>query len=259
MSNNIFSHNLGDHGGGIAFVSSGSDMTNNTFTGNWGYYDGGAIYCSDSYVTITNSILWQDSAWWNDSEIYVESGAVTVTYCDVEGGWSGEGNIDVDPLFRDPEGGDFHLMADYCGDPYNSPCIDVGHPDSLDKVLDCFHGLCSETSDMGAYGGRNFGWPTGVEDDGNDLSIPRQFALYQNYPNPFNAATRINYRLPRSCGVKLEIYNVLGQRVATLVDSKQQAGPRSAIWDASNISSGLYFYKLTAGDFTETKRMMLVK
>jgi len=259
MSNNVFSHNLGDHGGGIAFVSSGSDMTNNTFTGNWGYYDGGAIYCADSYVTITNSILWQDSAEWSDSEIYVEGGTVIVTYSDVEGGWPGEGNVDVDPLFRDPQTGDFHLMADYCGDPYNSPCIDAGHPDSLDVLMDCFHGLSADRADMGAYGGRNSGWPTGVEDDGNNLSVPRQFALYQNYPNPFNATTRVTYQLPFSCDVKLEIYNALGQRVATLVGSKQRAGPRSVAWDASGFSSGLYFYRLTAGDFTETKRMMLVK
>jgi len=65
--------------------------------------------------------------------------------------------------------------------------------------------------------------------------------------------------LPLSCDVKLEIYNVLGQRVATLVDSKQQAGYRSVDWDASDFSSGLYFYKLTAGEFSQGKRMMLVK
>jgi hypothetical protein len=65
--------------------------------------------------------------------------------------------------------------------------------------------------------------------------------------------------LPVHSHVKLEVYNTLGQKVATLVDSKQQAGYRSVVLDASEVSSGLYFYKLTAGDFTETKRMMLVK
>ncbi len=88
---------------------------------------------------------------------------------------------------------------------------------------------------------------------------PTQFALNSNYPNPFNATTVINYQLPASCHVKLEVYNIIGQKVVTLVDEKQEAAYRSVIWDASEISSGLYFYKLTAGDFTETKRMMLVK
>jgi len=88
---------------------------------------------------------------------------------------------------------------------------------------------------------------------------PRNYALSQNYPNPFNATTMVNYQLPVDGYVKLEVYNMLGQKVATLVDSRQQTGYRSVTWDASNISSGLYFYKLTAGDFTETRRMMLVK
>jgi hypothetical protein len=260
MSNNVLSCNFGDHGGGIAFVSSESNMTNNTFTGNCGYYDGAAIYCSDSYIMVTNSILWQDSAWWTDTEIYIDGGAVTVTYSDVRGGWPGGGNIDVDPLFRGAEAGDFHLMAGYCGDPYDSPCIDAGHPDSLDQLLDCFHGLCSETSDMGAYGGRNLGWPTPVEDDRhNQEQVPRHFVLAQNYPNPFNAATAISYVVPVPSNVKLEVYNLLGERVATLVEGKQQPTDGSVTWDASGFSSGLYFYRLTAGEFSQTRRMILVK
>ena len=89
--------------------------------------------------------------------------------------------------------------------------------------------------------------------------VPADYALVQNYPNPFNATTTINYQLPVSNYVKLQVYNLIGEKVATLVDSKQQAGYRSVLWDASKISSGLYFYKLTAGDFTQTRRMMLVK
>ena len=89
--------------------------------------------------------------------------------------------------------------------------------------------------------------------------MPTQFALRQNYPNPFNARTVINYQLPLDGCVKLEVYNLLGQKVATLVDEKQGAGSRSVVWDAANVSSGLYLYKLTAGDFSETERTMLVK
>jgi len=89
--------------------------------------------------------------------------------------------------------------------------------------------------------------------------MPKTFALFPNYPNPFNPPTTISYQIPVNTDVKLVIYNLLGQRVATLVDERQEAGYRSVVWDASEVSSGLYFYRLTASDFTETKRMMLVK
>jgi len=94
---------------------------------------------------------------------------------------------------------------------------------------------------------------------GAESALPVEFTLESNYPNPFNARTVINYQLPITADVRLEVYNLLGEKVATLVDAQQQAGYRSVAWDASEVSSGLYFYKLSAGDFTETRRMMLVK
>jgi len=93
-----------------------------------------------------------------------------------------------------------------------------------------------------------------------DCPVPVSgFTLSQNYPNPFNATTTIYYQVPAHSHVKLEVYNLLGQKVATLVDERQQVGYKSVNWDASEVSSGLYFYKLTAGDYIETRRMMLVK
>jgi len=91
------------------------------------------------------------------------------------------------------------------------------------------------------------------------FNLPSHYGLSQNYPNPFNAKTVINYQVPVDGHVKLEVYNTLGQRVATLVDSKEQAGYRSIVWDASEVASGLYFYKLTAGEKTITQRMLLLK
>jgi predicted outer membrane repeat protein len=92
-----------------------------------------------------------------------------------------------------------------------------------------------------------------------DSHLPSRCAVGRNHPNPFNANTTINYQLPADATVKLEVFNTLGQKIATLADGKQQAGYRSVTWNASEVSSGIYFYKLTAGDFTETKRMTLVK
>ncbi len=89
--------------------------------------------------------------------------------------------------------------------------------------------------------------------------LPDKFSLFQNYPNPFNPITEIKYALPEDCWVNLEIYNILGQRVVTLVNGKQVAGYKVAKWDASPLVSGIYFYRLQAGNFTQTKKMILLK
>jgi len=89
--------------------------------------------------------------------------------------------------------------------------------------------------------------------------IPRSFFLMRNYPNPFNAITQIKYCLPKDCQVRLEVYNLLGQKVATLLDGRQKAGYKTARWDASSFSSGIYFYRLQAGDFVQTRKMVLLK
>lgn len=89
--------------------------------------------------------------------------------------------------------------------------------------------------------------------------LPMDFALSQNYPNPFNPVTTIEYALPTESSVKVEVYNLLGEQVEVLVDDDQQAGSYQVSWDASEKASGIYFYRLTAGDFTATKRMVLMK
>ncbi len=90
-------------------------------------------------------------------------------------------------------------------------------------------------------------------------ALAKEFALLGNHPNPFNASTVISYDLPITSGVKLEIFNLSGQKVATLVDGQQEAGYRSVGWDARDVASGVYLYKLSASDYTETKTMMLIK
>ncbi|MCS6990131.1 MAG: PQQ-dependent sugar dehydrogenase [Chloroherpetonaceae bacterium] len=90
---------------------------------------------------------------------------------------------------------------------------------------------------------------------------PTTFALNQNYPNPFNPETRIGYRLPVAANVKLELYDALGRRLATLVDARQEAGAYLVALNAQalNLASGVYFYRLQAGTFIETKKMILTK
>lgn len=88
---------------------------------------------------------------------------------------------------------------------------------------------------------------------------PLTFALMQNYPNPFRSTTNISYSLPAKTHVTVEVYNALGQRVSTLVDEAQDAGAHTAILDAVGLASGLYFYRIRAGDFTSTKSMTIVQ
>jgi hypothetical protein len=99
---------------------------------------------------------------------------------------------------------------------------------------------------------------SGVADGGSN-DVPSAFALSQNYPNPFNPSTVISYQLASSSHVTLKIYDVLGREAATLVDGVQQAGTRTAVWNAARFASGVYFYKLTAGTFTSVKKLILMK
>jgi len=89
--------------------------------------------------------------------------------------------------------------------------------------------------------------------------IPNRFSLSQNYPNPFNPLTVISYQLPVNTLVTLKVYDILGRLVTTLVEGRQTAGTHSVTFNASNLSSGVYFYRLTAGSYVLTKKLMLLK
>ncbi len=99
--------------------------------------------------------------------------------------------------------------------------------------------------------------PVAVEDEA--AVRPLTYALNQNYPNPFNPVTTIRYSLPKSGVVSLIIYNLIGEEVLRLVDEEQTAGYHKITWDASNMASGIYFYRLQAGDFVLTRKMVLLK
>jgi hypothetical protein len=89
--------------------------------------------------------------------------------------------------------------------------------------------------------------------------MPVSFSLEQNYPNPFNPSTTIRYSLPHSAYVKLFVYDILGRQVAALVDKKQDAGVYETLFNASLLPSGVYFYRLEIGTFTQTKKMIILK
>ncbi len=248
INNNLINNNIANSGGGVYIRSGRPLLTNNTVVNNLSN-GGSGIYLDNTNPTIINTIIYYNS-------LYVYYSDPNCNYCAIQGGWTGEGNIDDDPLFCDPENGDFHLMATYCGDPYDSPCIDMGKPSILDSLLDCSWGLGGERSDMGAYSGE--GGTVDIDDD-TGLPLPQQTSLSQNYPNPFNASTIIKYELPKQSQVTVDVYDILGRRVASLVDDDQVAGYHQVIWSAEDVASGVYFYKIQAGEYIETKKMMLVK
>jgi thiol-disulfide isomerase/thioredoxin len=108
----------------------------------------------------------------------------------------------------------------------------------------------------------NSGRPANINITGKQTysnEIPGSFTLMQNYPNPFNPSTFIAFTVPKDVYVSLKVYDILGNEVKTLVDGNHKAGTYNIFFDGSELSSGIYLYKLRAGDFTETKKMMLVK
>ena len=96
------------------------------------------------------------------------------------------------------------------------------------------------------------------------IAIPDEFAIHQNYPNPFNPVTRLRYDLPEQATENITIYDMLGRQVKTLINEYQDPGYRSIIWDATNdygkpVSAGMYLYQIHAGEYLQTKKMVLLK
>ncbi|TET67099.1 MAG: T9SS type A sorting domain-containing protein [Candidatus Zixiibacteriota bacterium] len=115
-----------------------------------------------------------------------------------------------------------------------------------------------ETDKQFLYNAISYQGPTDVDEPENSI-FPTDFVLLQNYPNPFNLATIFEYRLPLDCEVTLEVFNLLGQKVAVLVSARQAAGHKAVGWHRGSLASGTYFYQLRAGDFLTVKPLVILK
>jgi|GEM_PF-3960234 len=155
-------------------------------------------------------------------------------------------NVIADPAFAD-------TLTDVLSLTAASPAIDAGAVDPFGFKF----AFAGTAPDMGAF---EYGMPTetGVNDPKGE-KVLRDFELSQNYPNPFNPSTTISYSISQSVLVKVEVSNLLGQRVATLVNTHKPAGSYTVSFDASQLPSGVYFYTLTAGHFASTKKMLLMR
>jgi predicted outer membrane repeat protein len=258
--------NSATYGGGV-YASSKSQpfLLNNTISEN-SVDEGGAIYCSNANPILVNSILWENTPQEIFFEQSIDSSLIIISYSDIKDSLDGivtnnsgsvewlEGNISEDPKFFNPLEGDFTLKDE------TSPCIDTGIHDQflyynqgLDSIFIPELSIRGEKPDMGAF---EFPIINGLA---NKKGLLKSFALYQNYPNPFNPITMINYQLPMTNDVELSIYNLLGQKVATLVNKPQQAGSYQVEWDASGFATGVYYYQIKAGEFQDVKRMILLR
>lgn len=172
----------------------------------------------------------------------------------------GNDYIEEDAGFFNTSAADFHLTE-------NSPAINSGSSeDAPEKDFDNNLRPFGDEYDIGAY---EYGYPTSIEEE---LFAPENFSLSQNYPNPFNPTTIIKYEIPSFKSplhrrgfrggllpVKLIVYDMLGREIATLVNERQRAGRYDVNWDATDLPSGVYIYNLTAGDYLDSKKMLLLK
>jgi parallel beta-helix repeat protein len=255
---NVITNNSAINGGGIYLERATADsIYGNTITENTAAQYGGAIYCNSSNPTIQNSILYGNIAQGMSQIHPVNGSSPIVRYCDVQGGWFGEGNIDLAPLFRNPGNNDFHLQSasnPNCGGPTDSPCIDTGNPAIADDSLSCNAGLGTSRSDMGAYGSGAI--VTGIIDQ---VSTPENYFLLNVFPNPFNARTTIRFSLPDAAQVEIDIYDILGRKISAAFSGSLPAGEHGLVWDAGNNPSAVYFYRLIASGRALSGKMTLLK
>jgi predicted outer membrane repeat protein len=254
----------GSAGAGIESYHSRVDLLNATIVNNGGIYfdmDYFSLFLNNSDIYVVNSIIWGNAYNHWGTFTQADSHYVVITHSDIQDSISAliyfgktkfkwlANNKSSDPLFKNIENSDFSLNK-------NSPCIDAGTPFFSwkgDTLLNVPSTLYIGTSpDLGAI---EFD-PTGIYEDQPVLS---SLHLYQNYPNPFNSRTVISYYLPKISRVKLSIYNILGQKIYSLSKEQQREGNHKIIWNATGVSSGIYYYKLEAGESILVKKCILVK
>ena len=242
-------------GGGIHCYDSNLEFVGVTVSCNTAGNNGGGIFIwYRSEPVLVNSIFWRNPP----QEIYfADSGdtcCISIFYSDIYGGRNGirerrgqqdeviwgEGNINTNPLFVDPDNGDFRLTED-------SPCIDAGDPDGeLDPD--------STRADMGAF---YFHQPNFIESGGE--SLPQSFGIVSIYPNPFNATVSLSYILPQPGVIQLAVFNLAGRRVALIENGFVKAGIHRVTWAAENYSSGIYCVRMKTQNFCEIRKIILAK
>ena len=260
-------------GGGLYFAShSHALLMNLTISNNQiseiigDNYAGGGLFIWDSRADLVNSILWNDSK----PEIYLntdlqDSGSITITHSDIGGGLDSiyadlnskvywlEGNFNSDPLFLAPLSDDYRLQ-DF------SPCREAGiqgvtlvYNENKDTLVVPALAYLDDAPDLGAS-------ETSIATLANyGLQHSFGYRLEQNYPNPFNAATNFRFSIPIANRVVIEVYNLIGQKVMTLLDAYLPAGLHQVRVETNDLATGVYLYQIKTGSFVQSKKMILLR
>lgn len=146
----------------------------------------------------------------------------------------------------------------------NEAGVALSQPTTINGVLRLIAGVFDNTIPFAlgpngsiSFEGGSLKVPTSIEQ--LPETIPTEFALKQNYPNPFNASTTIRYDVPKEINVTITVYDIMGHEVAELVNEKHNAGAYQVVWNANGTASGVYFYRISAGDFTSVRKFILMK
>ncbi|RJP76055.1 MAG: M28 family peptidase [Candidatus Zixiibacteriota bacterium] len=243
--------------GGVYCMNAALEMENCTVANNTAGTAGGVYLLGASNAAITGSILWG-----NLPTPFGSTAAPPpqITYSDVQGGWSGEGNRDVYPSFSAGP------LSPYLLSPA-SLCVDAGNPDPIynDPEDPANPGLAlwpargAVRNDMGAFGGHGSQSWVGVDPAAAPPELPAAHALHEAHPNPFNPVTAIGFRLPAPGSVSLRVYDIAGREIATLVQGRRDAGDYRIVFDGTGLASGVYLVRMEAGDFVQTRKMVLLK
>ncbi|MBU1935808.1 T9SS type A sorting domain-containing protein [bacterium] len=285
LMNCVIVENLAHDGGGVYCDHSSMTLTNCLIAGNSGSEHGGGAFCYNSSPTFQNCTIAGNSSPWRGAGVYSQmssptlnstimaysigsglhlySSEIVMTHCDFFGNSAdlsgtipaefgvldttnvnGDScdtyfNIFLDPMFVDTISGDYHLAV-------GSPCIDAGDPE-LPYDPD------TTIADIGAF------YFDQVSIEEPPAILPLTYALHQNWTNPFNSTTNIRYDVAQISHITLTIYNLLGQQVTRLVDKQHKPGSYIISWNATHLPSGLYFCRMEAGNFVQTRKLVLLK
>ncbi len=276
INNLIFENIASSNGGGVCCRdTSNVVLINNTITDNEAV-EGGGLFCKqESSPSITNTIIWHNTI--NQVTIDDDESNPNFYYSNIAGGtigFDGDGSghyyfngdyiecISEIPYFTRAEENPYALQS-------KSPCIDFGTsdttglnlPDTTDFIGNVR--IYNDRIDIGAYeyiGDK----PITPDIHYDEVIIPLETNLYQNYPNPFNPTTTIRFDLNKAEYIKIQVYNIKGQLVKTLVNKNLEAGIHSIVWegdseDNSPVPSGIYYYKMQTEEYEKINRLILLK
>ncbi len=211
-----------------------------------GFRSGGAGHLTRlHFFRSTGSSFAYYQIWWNPPENYEADKILHVA----SGDFTGDGTPDVCMMY-DSTGVRLHVFrctgsSFAMSGGYNGWWMNTGYNPSRELFM--------------VSGHFNTGASAKLADESPPEALPNLFALSQNYPNPFNPATTISYSLPSATHVSLDVFNILGQNVATLVDEHQSAGEHTVLWESVGYASGIYLYRLSTPEAVETRKMILLK